>query len=256
MRELDKKVFSRVAFQEKLYILVRDTNVDSLDYIGKSGYIPKRIDCKAKTADFNVGNLELKGLVVDPTIHPKAFHSKKFSETIAVWDNRIPKLTGQQLGFSYCVDANLKSKHYGCLMFNGKYIHGDYDLYDIVDPKYPSNNLALVEKLHGEPHMIGMHFNKVKNLVNAQIGVEMIQHSGAAQYALHSQQVIHVFCPDGEYKLIDNLSQLHFWYNDTFNRRITLKDDSRIIKNNRANPAGKNVIRIDSHPDFFRNRKR
>jgi hypothetical protein len=258
MLETHKRIFSEVAQQLQYFILVRDTNKDSLDYIGKKDYAPKRIDCKAKTAHADVNGKKLAGLVTSPIIHPSAFKVDKLQDALDKWKSmNIMEAANDNYGFFYSVDTTPESKHYGCLMFNGKYIHGDYDLYDIVDVNHLPNNLALVSKLYGVRHMIGLHFDEVKKLVNSKIGVEMIQHSGEAQYATHSEQAIDAFCPNGEYKRIDELHQLHGLYKDTFKGRITLADSFPIPPQNYSkNPLAKNVIRIDSHPDFFKNKFR
>jgi hypothetical protein len=44
-----------------------------LRFVGQGGYTPKRIDCKAKTADVDLPPYQLAGLVVDPRVHPTAF---------------------------------------------------------------------------------------------------------------------------------------------------------------------------------------
>jgi hypothetical protein len=253
MRIIDIGKFQKAATQLKLYILVRNTNPASLDYIGKAGYIPKRFDCKAKTADTDyLANKKLAGLVVDPTIHPAAFEPKKLAETIQLWDKNVKKISGSQGRFGYTVDGDVNSKHYGCLMFFNSYIHGDYDLYDIVDPKHLRNNLALVDWLQGLPHRVGLHVDLVQKTVNALLGTAMVQHGSSAQYARHSDELIHAFCPNGEYKLIENLAQLQFWYNDTFSGRITLRDTFKDINKNPLNAAtGGNIIRVD-----FKNKRK
>ena len=58
MRLNDKKIFLQVAQELKLWILVRRTNPASLQYIGRAGYAPKSIDCKAKTADQHGGEMQ------------------------------------------------------------------------------------------------------------------------------------------------------------------------------------------------------
>ena len=53
MRKEDAIIFHDYAMEarNRMWILVRHTNKYSLDYIGKTGYYPKPIGCKAKTAD-------------------------------------------------------------------------------------------------------------------------------------------------------------------------------------------------------------
>src|ERR1019366_5132346 len=74
MRAMDVVAFREAAKHFEVWILVRASKAAARDYIGRKGYVPKRLDCKAKTADFNVklpGMPKQKltaGLVVDPTI--------------------------------------------------------------------------------------------------------------------------------------------------------------------------------------------
>lgn len=213
MRPQDKNIFLAAAKALNLWILVRRTNVESLKYIGKAGYVPKRIDCKAKTADYNIGKFELAGLVVDPDIHPNAFKPGKLAKAIQSW-----KSMEGQMG-SYQIESSTGSKHFGCLKIHGQYIHGDYDLYDIIDPKQPHRNLALVSVKHGMPHLIGANTQKVKDYVNPRIGSPMIQHGGEAQYADMSEQSIDVFGPGGEDITVLNAFSLKSIYEVGFNGR-------------------------------------
>ena len=63
MRPQDKVVFLDAARHFHSWILVRRTNPASLPYVGLPGYSPKRIDCKAKTADLDVPPWKLAGVV-------------------------------------------------------------------------------------------------------------------------------------------------------------------------------------------------
>ncbi len=51
MRPQDIQLFSQVAQANNLLIFVRGPNPASLKYIGLSGFSPKRMECKVKTAD-------------------------------------------------------------------------------------------------------------------------------------------------------------------------------------------------------------
>src|SRR5271156_2274451 len=90
MRPQDKLVFLEAASHFQVWILVRRTNVASLKYIGKPGYIPKRIDCKAKTADLDKTNLKLAGLVVSPIVHPKSFKPTKVKKSEGILGSNEP----------------------------------------------------------------------------------------------------------------------------------------------------------------------
>lgn len=217
MRPQDKTVFLEAAKKFHAWILVRRTNRASLPYIGRPGYMPKRIDCKAKTADVDVGRYQLAGLVVDASIHPGAFGGGKAAKALAAWKSMLP-LQGR----AYTVDQNPGSKHYGCLLCEGKYIHGDYDLYDIVDMTQPYRNLALVGTLLGQPHKRGPLVLEVQAFVNTRIGTPMIQHGGEAQYANHSEQSLDAFGPEGQDVTILNEYSVRGWYEDLFQGRRTL----------------------------------
>ena len=214
MRPQDKVLFQAAAASLKLWILVRRTNVASLKYIGKPGYVPKRMDCKAKTADYNIGKFELAGLVVDPDIHPKAFKSSRLVQAQQTW-----KQMEDLVGGTYNVESRTSNKHFGCLMLHGNYIHGDYDLYDIIDPKQPQRNLALVSELFGMRHFIGANTKKVMDFINPRIGTPMIQHGGEAQYADHSEQAIDVFGPAGEDFTVLNEFSIRGIYDTAFRGR-------------------------------------
>jgi len=217
MRPQDKAIFLEAARKFQVWILVRRTNVASLQYIGKPGYMPKRIDCKAKTADVDIPPYRLAGLVVDPNIHPNAFKPHKSQTAKEAWGNMR-----SVIGSVYTVDQNSKSQHYGCVQFQGRYIHGDYDLYDIIDVTQPHRNLALVDTLLGQPDRRGAKVLTVQEFINSRLGSPMIQHGGEAQYKDHSQQSIDAFGPNGEDVTILNEFSVRGWYDKAFGGRKTL----------------------------------
>jgi hypothetical protein len=218
MRAQDKIVFSEAAMRFNCWILVRLTNPASLKYIGKKGYLPKRIDCKAKTADLDTRPFELAGLVVDPTVHANAFKPEKLESARESWEP-MRNLIGKK----YTVDMERKSKHFGCVQFEGNYIHGDYDLYDVVDMSDPHRtraNLALVDEMYGQDHRRGWLVLPIQRYVNARIGVDMVQHGGEAQYKEHSEQPLHAFGPLGEqFTLLNKYSVEHFYETELLGRQ-------------------------------------
>jgi len=217
MRPQDKKIFLEAARQFDVWILVRRTNPRSLDYIGRAGYAPKRIDCKAKTADIDLPPYQLAGLVADPNLHPRAFQASKISKARDCWSAMKPLL-----GSLYKVNMDTRSSHYGCLQLQGAYIHGDYDLYDIIDVTQAHRNLAAVESLLGQVHRRGPKLLQVQEFINSRIGSPMIQHGGEAQYADHSEQSLDAFGPGGEDVTILNEYSVRAWYQDRFGGRKTL----------------------------------
>jgi len=103
--------FREAARLYHVFIIVRRTNLMSLQHIGDSAYVPKRLDCKAKTADSNYthpkyGMIQSAGLVVDPTIAGlTAFKSLwKYHDALKEWgkfsasmiDPAVAKFEGQR----------------------------------------------------------------------------------------------------------------------------------------------------------------
>src|ERR1700704_3995798 len=84
MRPQDQLIFASAAADPplKLWILVRRTNPRSLPYIGRPGFTPKRIDCKAKTAEDG----KVAGLIVDYEIHKELFGEKKRESAEHCWE--------------------------------------------------------------------------------------------------------------------------------------------------------------------------
>lgn len=220
MRPNDKQIVLQAARELNLWILVRRTNPASLQYIGRPGYTPKPIDCKAKTADRNVGQCQSAGLVVDPTVQPFAFSPGKIEKALREWRRYSHEML---ISGRYTVES-ADARTFGFVKLNGQYLHGDYDLYDIIDPQQANRNLAAVESLLGQPHMRGPNLYRVQNFINSKIGVRMVQHGGEMQYADHSEQSIDVFGPNGEDVTILNEHSVRHWYENQFQGRRTLVD--------------------------------
>jgi hypothetical protein len=222
MRQQDQVVFAQAARQFRVWILVRRTNPHSLQYIGKEGYRPKPIECKAKTADQDCGSSRCAGLVVDPTLLADVFLPVKRPGALKEWSDfcRAQAIGEPGTHSRYSVDVDAKSKHYGCLMLGGAYIHGDYDLKDIVLADRPRGNLAAVESLNGQLHMRGPRLIPVQNYINDRIGTEMIQHGGDAQFKDHSDGTIDVFGPEGEQTTLADEAAVRTLY-DAW-KRVTL----------------------------------
>ena len=255
MRWRDTLIFRDVAKTYGLWVLVRRCNSRSLRYIASNGYTPKRIDCKAKTAMLDVSGQQLAGLVVVPTIHPESFTRRRRPEAVRFWHRFLAdhgvsvsrkarpvdqgleeaKALNDKKGL-YTVDLNEDSRHYGCLMFQGRWIHGDYDLKDIIPPGQERRNLALVEELHGQPHMRGPKLSMVQDYVNRRIGSPMVQHGADAQYADHADERIDVFGPDGQEFTLKNARQTKLWY-EKMQRRVIASSQGHSSVNPDADPS-------------------
>jgi hypothetical protein len=215
VRPQDQAVFSRAAVKFNCWILVRQTNAESLKYVGVPGHVPKPIECKVKTAS-NKGH-PLVGLVVDPTLVPQAIAPEKKQKAREAWAafQKVIKANS-----AYAIVTNTHDRYYGAVTLNGKYIHGDYDLKDVILADQVNRNLAAVETLNGQLHMRGPLLLTVQKWINAQLGSNMVQHGGEAQYADHSDQAIDLFGPTGEARTLGP-GLVRAWYRQNARQTIT-----------------------------------
>ena|ERR1700722_4769817 len=216
IRPQDKVVFAAAAVHLRVYILVRGTNQASLKYIGDPLFIPKPIDCKAKTADEG----PLAGLVVDPRENLEAFSNDRRWEAYR-W---IAELPGR-----YTIEK-VETRFLGCVRLFGKCIHGDYDLKAIVLPGQEFRNLSLVTELLGQDSRRGPRFYKVQQFVNNAIGKAMVQHGADDEYRNHSterEETIFVFSPEGKrVKILRGPAEARAWYAKEFKGRVPLIHDA------------------------------
>jgi hypothetical protein len=244
MRPVDYGAFRDAAVKFTCWILVREINPASLQYIPLHDYVPKPIDCKPKTADRDVNGKSLAGLVIVPGFHPDAFSPAKKIEALEEWGSFLMKAgvqrsnnPGLSLGDQardeawrlmrarreYSVDVDVNSRHFGCLKLNGKWIHGDYDLKDVVVVGHERANLALVSTLRDQPHMIGPRLRMIQDFINGRVGKPMVQHGGDAQFRDHKNELIDVFGPQGEHDQLTNLAEITAWYDKLKRPVIDLK---------------------------------
>ena len=223
-----RKIFFQVARALKVWILVRATNPESLKFIGSDypDIVPKPLQCKPKTAECGPH----AGLVVCPHLLANAFSPARLDKAINTWDswarnwltermkaslNSKPDPTqpidfmkrlypgistiGLPTGFGIVEDQ--RHMRYGCLvLLNGgrvNYIHGDYDLYDVVDPANPLDIERFFRSVNGSQSAYGRKTGEVQRLLNQQLGADMVQHGeDLGWYGSHSDDMILAFSPD------------------------------------------------------------
>ena len=223
MRDVDIQAFRDAAKFYNVWILVRASNKEAKKFIGCPGFVPKRLDCKAKTADRNVairglpGAAQTGGLVVDPLLDDMALRDafespKKHERAIRYWREfeglcYIPK-PGEKLlwfpgGKLYSVQVDRSHPHYGCVIFSsssnaaaGSYIHSDYDLYGIVRADDPASNVRVKETRLGQVHSRGRELFDIQHFLNKRMGVPMIQHGEQEKYSDDMDDTLDVFWPD------------------------------------------------------------
>ncbi|MFN7918546.1 MAG: hypothetical protein U0Q16_00525 [Bryobacteraceae bacterium] len=245
------EAFRLAAARFQVWILVRRGNKSSKRWIGVPGYIPKMLDCKAKTAQIDVnGDGSTAGLVVSPVLLPGAFKREKLASALKEWAGFEPKLyvfdsktalADDRAGKHYTLQSDPKHKHFGCVMykpvFRGQceYIHGDYDLYAIVPAADPQVNVRVAETgFGGEAHSRGpllydvQYFFKAAGMFKgSDSGIPMIRHGEQETFKTDWEDTLDVFWPDG--KTVTELSggaQIQGFYRDTLQgRRPYGKDD-------------------------------
>jgi hypothetical protein len=134
------------------------------------------------------------------------------------------------------VDDDFFSEHFGCVMygsnaFSASYMHGDYDLYGIVDMEKPAHNPVTRGRMFGKEYNLnnfGPHYEPVARFLNDGFSalhgrtVAMIRHGSQEKYApSHGEEELDVFWPDGSTSYVEGESAIWNLYKDAFaNRRI------------------------------------
>ena len=76
-----------------------------------------------------------------------------------------------------------------------KFIHGDYDLYDLVGVDEPARRETTESKTDGVPHNYGRFWKDVSANLNKKFNVEMIQHGSQVHFSDHTDEWIDMFTP-------------------------------------------------------------
>lgn len=264
--------FQAAARLYNVAILVRRTNTASLAHIGQPYAVPKRLDCKAKTADFDVTpagcNLpqgrrkSIAGLVVDPhMVGQSAFGEGKFEKAKREWITfskllqpamatyeQQKKMTYIPNGGLYFVERNPDDPHYACVKMHtgssikaAKVIHGDFDLYGIVDMDAPDKIVRVLEDRLNNTHARSPKFFDVQHYVNNRIGVPMILHGSQETYASdHAADDLDVFFPDGRIEYAGPAAQniADFYHKEFPGRTLFVKTDPATrIRNRYVSPG-------------------
>jgi hypothetical protein len=245
----DIAAFKWVAQMKNLWLLVRRTNPESVKYMNRPGYSPKRIDCKPKTADFDTvvdgRAVRCAGLVVDPTIVGlNAFKDSKRAKAVAEWekfvqsdrvaDAAVTTPVNGQLRYTYLPDGRFYgveldplNQHYGCLFFTSSslitarsYIHGDYDLYAIVDNAQRNVRTRYEGTMLGENHFRTRELLDVQNALHSKMGRPMVLHGPHETYAReHENDIVDVFTYSGKIYTVQNAGALEQLYRQLFKGR-------------------------------------
>jgi len=200
-----------------------------------------------------VKRYKIAGLVVHPGFQPKAYLGAKARKAEDCWlhtmETLAPTLMGVRLDihrpetwsiwgverqavraprWKWRVDIDPHSDHFGCLQLKGiaspwSYIHGDYDLKDVIVKGAETDNRRNEGKLDGvknfTPLLHGVEFETIQNAINKTIGIEMVQHGAEAQFAWHGDEPITVAFPDWNFLILLSAETVQSWY-EKLNREV------------------------------------
>ena len=200
---------------------------------------------------------QVAGLVTNPWFQPSAYLEEKVNTARDCWLEtleialspgcNIPAADAQRpdtwtfwgkehssarTGLRWKIDIDPGSAHFGCLHIVGEsisgwcYVHGDYDLKDVVVKGSESLNERSESKQQGvknyTPLLPGMEFETIRRELNQAMGAPMVQHGSEAQFAWHRDEPITVILPEGpqlQFLVLGNAEAVQSWYIN-MNRRL------------------------------------
>lgn len=191
---------------------------------------------------------KVAGLVIHPDFHPSAYLGDKAAKAKACWEHTMETLSPGMLGksakpespdslgqwgverhgvnaprWSWRVDIDPDSERFGCIQLKSaeagwSYIHGDYDLKDVIVLGDEAHNERTVGTLDGVkncvPLLKGLEFETIQREINKLIGTEMVQHGAEAQFAWHGDEGITIAYPDWRHLILHDALTVQAWYRD------------------------------------------
>ena len=246
------KAASRTAETYKMWIVARQTNKSSLEYIGNPNYCSKDITCKAKTAQYRsmarVDENVLKkndrtyseavnrrdaatrtegdakkltivsssaGLVANPHILEDAYDRERHEKVKKTWDEFASEYLGAQGKEGYEVDMNPKSNHYGCLMKNKKWVHGDLDLFDVIMVDRFTGQAKNGHDIFPEKGSVNTYRSPTRlagEKINNLLGTRMVHHGAHIIFKGFESEGLDVFAPDGRLFELPNIFSALQWF--------------------------------------------
>ncbi len=206
MREDHKQVLKKAARKFACEIVVRESNEHSCQYIGRNGYKPKPIWCKAKTA--NRSGHKSARLVVNPFKVREAFLRKNRWKAEVEWRKFERQVLQQRLGFMVCDIPD--NGRYGCVLHHGNYLYSDYDLMSVtplsggqpvvktIPPEEGKHLSNSIRTMAYTDHTTDLE-REINIFFRQRTGIAMIQHGAEQNLEDHepTPQTCYVIRPDG-----------------------------------------------------------
>ena len=188
---------------------------------------------------------QVAGLVVHPGFQPGCYRGAKIEKAQDAWLHTLETLaphmnmtvdlqkpdTWSIWGverqavraprWKWRIDINPESPRFGCLQLRKGaegwcYIHGDYDLKDVIVLGRESDNRRNEGKLDGvknfTPILYDREYETIRSELNNLIGSDMVQHGAEAQFAWHGDEPITVAFPDWRQLLLYDAPTVQGWY--------------------------------------------
>jgi hypothetical protein len=214
--------------------------------------------------------VDVAGLVVHPAFHPAAFSGERAGKARISWTDTMQVLAPDMIGirvnredpqsrqlwaqerralhspdWSWRLDVDWRSPHFACLQLKSNktgslwcYIHGDYDLKDVIVAGKEEDNrkkvgtvdgvLNITPKLRGTAKTHGMTFRDLQELLNHKMGAPMIQHGSEAQFAWHGDEPISVIYSDNTNELLIGEAEIQSWYQKRGRKILARRPPDRI----------------------------
>jgi hypothetical protein len=220
---------------------------------------PRAITYKGKTV---TKQYRVAGLVVHPGFHAGCYAPAKRAKAMDCWHHTMEVLSPASVAYDvnpqswdllwgrpqhgikapdwdWRVDVNPESDHFGCLMLKShsrgweraefRYIHGDYDLKDVIvsghedDYRFTQSKMDGVKNITPVLHQAsgrnipgayrgGQEYLYIMNWLNMNMGAAMVQHGSEAQFTWHTDEPITVAYPNGKWEVLRDGAQVHHWY--------------------------------------------
>jgi hypothetical protein len=196
---------------------------------------------------------DVAGLVVHPGFQPDAYLGAKKDKAYGCWDvcmkTLTPHLKGRRVDLTnpdtwaewsvertgklatdwkWRVDVDPESTHFGAVQLQKTpgpwwYIHGDYDLKDVLVLGSEGVNQRNEGTRDGvknfTPELPGRDWITVRDALNRATGIDLVQHGAEAQFAWHGDEPITVIYPDWRFEILGNAAAVQSWY-EKLNRQV------------------------------------
>ena len=189
---------------------------------------------------------QVAGLVVHPGFQPGCYRGAKMGKAQDAWLHTMETLSPSLIStavdpnkpetwsiwgverqgvsaprWKWRIDIDPASPRFGCLQLKKSggswcYIHGDYDLKDVIVLGRETDNRRAEGKIDGvknfTPVLYEQEYETIREKLNSLIGADMVQHGAEAQFAWHGDEPITVAFPNWTHLILYDAVTVQGWY--------------------------------------------